>query len=90
MLRLAASWPLRFDRWVTKPVLIFAGSDPKTFRAQHEAPMSESDKNRSLSVKQFNIRLPDDLHRELNAKCALDGLSLVLARNWFALTWQTR
>ena len=30
-------------------------------------------------MKQFNIRLPDDLRRELKAKCALDGLSLVEA-----------
>jgi hypothetical protein len=39
--------------------------------------MNESDKNRAQPVKQFNIRLPDDLHREFKAKCALDGLSLV-------------
>ena len=27
--------------------------------------------------KQLNIRLPDSLHREFKARCALDGLSLV-------------
>jgi hypothetical protein len=53
---------------------------PETIRkhpAQHEVTMSESEKNRVQPVKQFNIRLPDDLHRELKVKCALDGLSLV-------------
>jgi predicted HicB family RNase H-like nuclease len=39
--------------------------------------MSQLEKNQVQPVKQFNIRLPDDLHRELKAKCALDGLSLV-------------
>jgi hypothetical protein len=68
---------LRFARWVTKPVLIFAGSNPKTLGAQYEVTMSESEKTRVQPVKQFDIRLPDDLQRELNAKCALDGLSLV-------------
>ena len=31
------------------------------------------------NVKQLNIRLPEQTHRELKAKCALDGLSLVKA-----------
>ena len=57
----------------------FAGNDPKTSRAQHEITMSESERKRVRPVKQFNIRLPDDLHRELKAKCALNGLSLVEA-----------
>lgn len=30
-------------------------------------------------VKQLNIRLPDQIHRELKARCALDGLTLVEA-----------
>ena len=31
------------------------------------------------TVKQLNIRLPEQTHRELKAKCALDGISLVKA-----------
>ena len=40
-------------------------------------------------IKQFNVRLPEQLHRELKAKCALDGIPLValvelLARQYLA------
>ena len=31
------------------------------------------------TVKQLNIRLPEQTHRELKAKCALDGLTLAEA-----------
>ena len=31
------------------------------------------------TVKQLNIRLPEQTHRELKAKCALEGLTLVEA-----------
>ena len=31
----------------------------------------------SSAIKQLNIRLPEKKHRELKAKSALDGLSLV-------------
>lgn len=30
----------------------------------------------SETVKQLNIRLPEQTHRNLKAKCALDGFSL--------------
>jgi predicted HicB family RNase H-like nuclease len=45
--------------------------------------------NAAGPLKQFNIRLPDQLHRELKAKCALDGIPLVklvegLARQYLA------
>jgi predicted HicB family RNase H-like nuclease len=33
----------------------------------------------SDAVKQLNIRLPEKTHRELKARAALDGLSLVAA-----------
>ena len=33
----------------------------------------------SVSVKQLNIRLPEQTHRELKAKCALDGFALAEA-----------
>lgn len=33
----------------------------------------------SDTVKQLNIRLPEQTHRELKAKCALDGRSLAEA-----------
>ena len=33
----------------------------------------------SDTVKQLNIRLPEQTHRELKAKCALDGFTLAEA-----------
>jgi predicted DNA binding CopG/RHH family protein len=33
----------------------------------------------SATMKQLNIRLPEQTHRELKAKCALEGLTLAVA-----------
>lgn len=45
--------------------------------------------DREGQIKQFNVRLPEQLHRELKAKCVIDGIPLVklvevLARQYLA------
>lgn len=58
------------------------------------------------TLKQLNIRLPEQTHRELKAKCALDGFTLVdaieelvraylagkvkITRKWITRTPQTQ
>jgi predicted HicB family RNase H-like nuclease len=38
--------------------------------------MTSTHTRRGPAPKQLNIRLPEQTHRELKAKCALDGFSL--------------
>ena len=38
--------------------------------------MTESPTQHGYPPKQLNIRLPEHLHRELKAKCAMDGLPI--------------
>lgn len=38
--------------------------------------MSETPEKNEGPAKQLNIRLPEQMHRELKAKCALDGFTL--------------
>jgi len=41
--------------------------------------MTKTPTQRGTPPKQLNIRLPEHLHRELKAKCAMDGLPIAEA-----------
>ena len=51
--------------------------------------MTETEERYGHQMKQLNIRLPEHLHREFKAKCAMDGLSLTEAVEELALAYLT-